>query len=173
MTRQPEPPRLSRNLAGMTTVLAGGVYALMIIGSYVAGAGYSLSCSGWPLCNGQLVPTSGGTDVQTIFTHRLLALAVGLLLLAMTWLAWRARQRDGLIAHALGGAVVLYVVQALVGAANIWTQLADWVAALHLALGAALWVTVVILNIRAHRLYELLPRVSNSQNKTDLAGATR
>ena len=165
--------RTPRGLAGMATVLAGATYALAIIGSYVSGAGYSLSCSGWPLCNGQLIPAEGGTDVQTIFMHRVLALLVGVVLVAMTWLAWRNRHRDRTMALLLTASSAVFVAQALIGAANIWTQLANWVAAAHLAFAALLWVTVVLINMRAHRLHELLPRSSHSRTNTDLAGATQ
>ena len=41
----------------LAVVTAIGVMGLMVIGSYVAVADYSLACSGWPLCNGDVVPT--------------------------------------------------------------------------------------------------------------------
>lgn len=172
ITHPSTAPRASRNIAGFATVLAGGTYALAIIGSYVSGAGYSLSCSGWPLCNGQLIP-AGGTDVQTIFAHRMLALLVGLVLVAMTVLAWRNVKRDRAMALLVTATSAIFVTQSIVGAANIWTQLANWVAAVHLAMAALLWVAVLLVNMRAHRLYELLPRRSHSRTNTDLAGATQ
>lgn len=172
IARPSTAPRTPRNLAGLATVLAGGTYALAIIGSYVSGAGYSLSCSGWPLCNGQLIP-NGGTDVQTIFAHRMLALLVSVVLVSMTWMAWRNARRDRTMALLLTATSGIFVLQSIIGAANIWTQLANWVAAVHLACAALLWVTVVLVNMRAHRLFELLPRRSHAHSNTDLAGATQ
>src|SRR3989304_6148525 len=52
--------------------------ALMLVGAYVAGAGYGLACSGWPLCNDAVVPGARAASVQFHFAHRLLALALGL-----------------------------------------------------------------------------------------------
>jgi heme o synthase len=39
----------------------------------------------------------------------------------------------------VGGAAALYAMQVIVGAAQIWTLLAPWAVALHLAIGAAIW----------------------------------
>ena len=68
----------------------------------------------------------------------------------------------------------IFVIQALIGAANIWTELADEVSAAHLAGATLLWLALAMLNIRVHRLYELLPLSSSpSHGRADLAGATR
>jgi heme A synthase len=67
----------------------------------------------------------------------------------------------------------VFALQAIVGAANVWTRLADEVSAAHLALGTLLWLTLAIVNIRVHRLYELLPRTSPVRPATDLAEAAR
>ncbi len=42
-----------------------------------------------------------------------------------------------------GTAAALYAVQVIVGALQIWTTLAPWAVALHLALGAAIWALLV------------------------------
>jgi heme A synthase len=152
---------------------AAGVLALMVIGAYVAVADYSLACSGWPLCNGDVVPSQSTTSVQVIFLHRVLALVVGLILLALLAKAWQERRAAplafGLAALAMG----LYGVQVIIGAANIWTEVADEVSTAHLAFGTLLWVSLAMLNIRVHRLYERLPRLTGENPSRGLAGAIR
>jgi heme A synthase len=70
--------------------------------------------------------------------------------------------------------VALYVTQVLIGAANIWTEVADEVSSAHLAFGTVLWLVLAILNIRIHGLYEWLPRSSDPASSRDLApGVTR
>ena len=64
-------------------------------------------------------------------------------------------------------------MQALIGAANIWTELADEVAAAHLATATLLWVVLALLNIRLWRLHELLPRSVSQSPRPGLAGVTR
>src|SRR5439155_19644506 len=65
---------VSARLCAATTLALFGV---MLVGSYVAGAGYSLACSGWPLCNGQVIPAETAASVQVHFLHRALALFAG------------------------------------------------------------------------------------------------
>jgi heme A synthase len=162
-----------RNAGSLATLALGGTLALMLAGSYVSGAGYGLACNGWPLCNGDVVPTTEAESVQAVFLHRVLALIVGALLVALAWSAWRVRTEMPVLATLALSGLVVFGVQALVGAASVWTRLADEVSAAHLALGTLLWLTLVLLNIRAHRVYEWLPRASQSRAKADLAEAAR
>ena len=68
----------------------------------------------------------------------------------------------------------IFVIQSLIGAANIWTELADEVSAAHLGGATLLWLTLAVLNIRVHRLHELLSYSSSpSQSRAGLAGASR
>ena len=152
---------------------AAGVMALMVIGAYVAVADYSLACSGWPLCNGEVVPNHDSTSVQVIYLHRVLAAVVGLVLLALLVVAWRERSQAPAMLALATAAFGLYWVQVFVGAANIWTEVADEVSTAHLAFGTLLWAVLALINIRAHRLYERLPGSLRSRPHTDLAGVTR
>jgi len=170
----PLPPLGSSIVAGRIAVLSAvGVMSLMVIGAYVAVADYSLACSGWPLCNGEVVPDHSLTSVQVIYLHRVLALIVGLVLLALLTVAWRERAQAPRLLTLAMVAFAVFWVQVIVGAANIWTEVADEVSTAHLAFGTLLWVVLAMLNIRAHRLYERLPGSMRSAPSSDLAGATR
>src|SRR5262249_36837995 len=81
------------------TAPAFALFALMIAGAYVAGAGYSLACSGWPLCNGQIVPSDGAAAVQIHFLHRALALLAGVSIAGLLATVWPQRQRAPLVAN--------------------------------------------------------------------------
>ena len=48
----------------------------------------------------------------------------------------------------VGTAATLFAVQVIVGALQIWTQLAPWAVSLHLALGAAIWGLLVTATLR-------------------------
>ncbi len=152
-------PRVSVFTGRVALLASSGTLALMLIGAYIAVADYALACSGWPFCNGEVVPSADITSVQVNFTHRFIAALLGLVILGLAWLAWRQR-REAPLAFALAlAAVGLYATQVLIGAANIWTEVADEVSAAHLAFGTLLWLTLAVLNIRIHGLYEWLPRV--------------
>lgn len=168
---QTEPPA-SRHLRRLSLTTLAALFLLMLVGSYVSGAGYSLACNGWPLCNGQVIP-SGGASVGTAFLHRLLALLVGVLLLLLLRQALRERDRLRGAAVLAPVALTVYLLQVLIGAANVWTRLAEPVSAAHLAVGVLLWAIVGLLALRALRADELLPRSWRQRPSRQLAGLAR
>jgi heme A synthase len=145
---------------------------LLLVGSYVSGAGYGLACDGWPLCNGSVLP-DGGTAVQLHFLHRALALSLGVLLLGLVWLGWQKRRTAPTAAAFALAALGLYVLQALIGAANIWSRLAVEASASHLAVAALLWAALALLNIRLHALHQLLPMTSERRIRPGLVEASQ
>jgi heme A synthase len=166
--RAPAPPAVGR----LAMLCAALTFPLLVVGSYVAGAGYGLACSGWPLCNNELVPSTDATSVQLVFMHRMLALLAGLAILALTIAALLSKASPSLKQLTLA-TLGVFAVQSIVGAANVWTQLADEVSAVHLALASLLWVLLALLNIRVHRLHELLPSQAGLKSGARLAGAAR
>ena len=168
-------PQISVKLstARVAVLAAAGTLLLMLIGSYVAGAHYGLACSGWPLCNGEVVPSSGGASVQVHFGHRFLALLVGLVVAGLAWLTWKERKASPVAFTVAAGVGTLFVTQSIVGAANIWTELADWVPALHLALATLIWVLLAYLNIHVWRLHEALPRSAGEARQPGFAEVSR
>ncbi len=133
-------------------------YALMLFGSQVTATASALIFgTAWPLFpDGTFIPIfDGNPDVASLQAanalHRIAAAVVGLIVLATAWIAWR-RAGDGrwgavaaqpTILALTGTAAALYAVQVIVGALQIWTTLAPWAVALHLALGAAIWSLLV------------------------------
>lgn len=130
---------------------AATAYLTLVIGSYISGTDASLACSGWPLCNGSLIP-GGDSDVGLHWLHRLLAGVLGLQLLALAYLAFEDRRRQPLLLALVGAAGVAFVAQALIGAANIWTELAAGVVVAHLSLAAVLWCLMVTVSALAFYL---------------------
>jgi heme A synthase len=167
-------PSVSPRFGRLALGASAATLVLAVAGSYVAGAGYGLACSGWPLCNGQVFPNADANSVQIHFFHRLMAAIVGIVLVTLAYQGWKLRKAEPLVANLTALALGVYLVQALIGAANIWTKLADEVSAAHLGGAALLWTVLAVLNIRVHRLHELLPYSSSSSPNTNkLAGAPR
>ncbi|MDQ4107245.1 MAG: heme o synthase [Actinomycetota bacterium] len=135
-------------LAVMTATVVG---LLLLVGTYVRASDAQLVFTDWPLMDGRLVPTLGGA-ATAMFLHRALA-AVALLL--VLWTAIRARNDDGrqaTLVRLSTAALMLFVVQILVGAANVWTRLRPWAVVAHVALSVLIWATVVALATVAARL---------------------
>jgi heme A synthase len=121
---------------------AAMAYVTLVLGSYISGTDASLACSGWPLCNGSLVP-GGDSAVGLHFLHRLVAGVLGIMLAALVYVAFEERRRQPLLLALASFTLVAYVAQALIGAANIWTELAAGVVVAHLSFAALLWCTLV------------------------------
>jgi heme A synthase len=135
-------------LAILTTAIA---FVTLVLGSYISGTDASLACSGWPLCNGSLTP-GGGSAVGLHYLHRLVAGMLGIMILALIYQAFDERRHQPLLLVLSSVAGVTYVAQALVGAANIWTNLAAGVVVTHLSLAALLWCIMVATSALAYYL---------------------
>ena len=149
----------ARGVAALSTALestytrlailtAAAAFVTLVLGSYISGTSASLACSGWPLCNGSVFP-GGSSDVGLHVLHRFIAGLLGLMLLGLTYQAFEERRREPLLIALTLFASGLYLVQVLVGAANVWTELAAGVVVLHLSLAALLWCVMVALSALA------------------------
>jgi len=123
--------------------------ALMLTGSYMSGSGAGLAYRDWPLFDGGLLPGDGRLAVIHA-THRISVLAVGVVLAYVTLSAWRTERANRPVLIGTTLALALYVAQAFVGAANIWTLLQPAANSAHLALAMAIWATLVAVATLAH-----------------------
>jgi len=114
---------------------AGCAYLLIVLGAVVRISGSGMGCGDhWPLCNGHLVPPLNDIPTVIEWSHRLLAALVSLLVLALAALAWRgARSLEPGARVAAYTAVVLLVIQVLLGAVTVKTGLTPVLVILHLA----------------------------------------
>jgi len=132
-------------LAVATSVL---MFALIVVGSIVRTTGSGLACPDWPLCHGQLIPPFD-FNVWMEWFHRLLALLVGLLLLATTGVVLANRETRAKLGGLAALSVALYLSQALLGALTVWKLLDPSVVSGHLAVGLLLFATFVTIAVVA------------------------
>ncbi|MFB3739188.1 MAG: heme o synthase [Candidatus Velamenicoccus archaeovorus] len=133
-----------RSFARVAMWTALATYALLLVGTYVRAEDAGVVFQDWPLMDGKLVPTLGGA-ATVMFAHRLLAAVVTLLVL---WVAIRVRTVPGRPRSlvALGTTLLLlFALQVLVGAANVWTGLEAWARATHVMVSALIWAVAVAL----------------------------
>jgi len=149
--RRPGPGG-SQRLTSLIAFTAAATFAMLIFGANVTAADAALIFPDWPLMGGALVPPFGdmpanaATPAFTHALHRYVGVVVGVAL-AGTWLAaWRGRRAgrvDATLYRLITVAAVLYPLQAVVGALQVWTQLAPWTQTLHVALAAFVWVAAI------------------------------
>ncbi len=139
------------SLTRLVAWTGAAVFAQMLLGSWVTGTGAGLAFNDFPLMNGSLLPTIS-VDQQTLqLAHRALAVIVAVLVLWTARQAWRsvdARRPRRLVSVAL----LLVALQLALGAANVWSRLSALFVVPHLAVGAALWATTVMLYLAIRRL---------------------
>jgi cytochrome c oxidase assembly protein subunit 15 len=114
-----------------------------VIGAYVRGEGAGLAFRDWPLMDGRVIPALSSIRPALHFAHRTMALAVGVLLSVLIVQAWRRRVDRPAVAWLCGAVGLLFVLQALVGAANVWSRLAPAAVVAHVALAGLIWSLMV------------------------------
>ncbi|HEX6938322.1 MAG TPA: COX15/CtaA family protein [Longimicrobiales bacterium] len=126
---------------GLAVITFGALTANTgLVGAQTAPSAAAWACQGFPLCNGAILP-KGAPLVHIQWTHRLLAY---LLLFHVTGAAIAA-VRGGAPRPVRNGALAslaLVIAQIIVAAGLIHMRLPSGMRALHLVVGAALWVAL-------------------------------
>lgn len=149
------PGTAARRFGKLAFVTAGFTYALIVFGGIVRITGSGMGCGDdWPLCHGQLIPPM---DFETLieYGHRLVAALLSFLVLGVAIYAWRHRRAAGIAGRGVVGwaliALLLLVVQVLVGAVTVWLELPASTVVLHLVLASALLAALIIAGLRARK----------------------
>ena len=148
----------SQRFTLLAALAAASIYALLLFGSHVTATEAALVFPDWPLFNGSLIPSFQQHPAEEMaqFLHRVVTVVAGLILLVTAWAAMRQpRHRRGTVVAMVHSALALFVIQVFVGAAQIFTSLADWAVALHVALAAAIWALTLAATIHSYYLTRL------------------
>jgi heme A synthase len=125
----------------LTAATGIATFVLIIVGGVVRVSDSGLGCGpagsgfhGWPFCNGDVVP---GVDLNSIveYTHRVLAIAVGFMILSLFVLAWRSHRQ---LLPATGALLALVIAQGGLGGATVEENLEEVYVAAHLGLAMLL-----------------------------------
>jgi heme A synthase len=108
--------KLNRFARYVWLVVAVNLFVI-IWGAYVRASFSGDGCgSHWPLCNGEVIPTTGVVKTLIELTHRLTS---GVALLLVAWLVWRARKlfpRGHQVRRGAFWSLIFILVEALIGA---------------------------------------------------------
>ena len=112
-------------------------FVTVLLGALTANLGATAACGGFPLCNGQLIPT-GGSLAAIHWTHRLLAYALAGYLI---WWIVRTRARVWWL-------VAIVALQIAIAATMVLSGFPGALQAAHAAVGAGVWAAIVIAALR-------------------------
>ncbi len=141
-------------LRRLSVVAIAVVYLQILLGAVMRHTGAGLAIPDFPLMFGRLVPPLemfGASGVPIHFAHRVGALLVAVVLV---WEAWRVLRRHDdhqELRHPAMLLLALLVLQVTLGALTVLTAKNVVVNTAHLATGALIFATTVVLALRAHR----------------------
>lgn len=121
-------------------LVAGMIYLQIIIGGLVSTNYAGLTCEGFPLCNGELIPTLSGL-VGLQVKHRLWGYITALAVFAFTHLIWKNKRQKWMDPQIVKYGIwlsILMIMQIGVGAANVIFKIPPIITTIHLGLAAAL-----------------------------------
>ncbi len=134
----------------LAALAALATYGLMLLGAHVTATGTALVFEDWPFMDGGLFPVLDPGVLPHVL-HRWATVAVGILVAGLVVAARRGREPAPLPAIATA-AGVLYLIQVVVGGAQVLTDLAPWTQVAHVALGAGVFGVLSVLAMSAHYL---------------------
>ncbi|MEY2478648.1 MAG: heme o synthase [Actinomycetota bacterium] len=121
-----------------------GVYAQLLLGSWVTGRGAGLAFTDWPMYGGRLVPDfDGREDAALQFAHRTWAYVLAVVVLLAARHARRAYPANSAVARFATAASALVFFQIAVGVLNIASRLHSAVVTVHLATATLIWGALV------------------------------
>lgn len=148
---------------------------LIMFGAFVRLTDSGLGCPDWPGCYGQLSPVGAATDIRAAFeamphgpvsftkawiemVHRYIGALLGMLIIGISWMAWRHRQ---VLGHSPALAIATLVAVCLQGAFGAWTvtmKLMPLIVTTHLLGGLLLLAMMTWLAAREKRHAAVLPQ---------------
>jgi protoheme IX farnesyltransferase len=132
--------RPADDLPGLLAATAMGVYLVLLAGATTAVTDAAAACAAWPVCgDGWTLPST--TTGYVALGHRLVAVGVGLLGIYTAVVGWRSASRR--VRASLVVAVVLYPLQAALGAVVATTGTTTLLTGLHLVAGTLIFVALV------------------------------
>ena len=125
----------------LSVLAAGAVYLLILSGSVVTATNATGACITWPLCQGQIFPSSSLAMIH--MAHRIVALVLGLFMLYVVHLGFRDAAKPRGIRRLSMAVAGFFTVQVLVGAFMVWGGFQPFMLALHLSVSAVVWALMV------------------------------
>jgi heme A synthase len=154
----------------LAKLAAAATFLLLVIGGTVNPTGSSLACPEPTLvCHGQLFPPMVG-GVLYEHGHRLAAMTVGLLQVALTVLMWLRRSELRRLGWVLLG---LVIAQGALGAITVGYKLPWFVSTGHLLLGMSYFAALIYTAFRTRPEPSVVELDRHARRRDELGGARR
>jgi heme a synthase len=128
------------------------IYVQLILGAWMRHAKAALAIPDFPLAFGRIIPPFTSPEVMIHFAHRMVALLILLMILWNLVNVMRSRHSHSGLKRPMILLGLLVVVQITLGAFTVWSQASVLFATAHVAVGATLLATSLVVTLRAYRL---------------------
>jgi heme o synthase len=118
------------------------VFLLLVSGTLVSGSSSGTACTGWPLCDGSLFPSTAAGWIN--LAHRAIVAIAGVMVALQTIQAWRTQRTQAPVLVAATAAGVLFFSQALMGAYKVIYGYPMYMVSLHEATAVAVWSALIV-----------------------------
>lgn len=143
-------------------LLNASIITTMILiawGAVVRGTHSGLGCPDWPLCHGEVIPPlEKKTYIE--LTHRIIAAIVGFMTLFAAIGIWRDAAKRALLGKVMAWAIVLLVVQSVLGGMAVLSNLHAHVIAVHLGLAFIFLGVLTKITMRHNDILAARPAVA-------------
>lgn len=146
-----------------------GTLVLVVSGAVVTGTSAYYTCTTWPLCSDQLIPSQ--LLPQIAMAHRVVAAAIGLLILYTFVETWRTRAHIVELKNASIVAALLFVAQIVISVVMVQTKFDIVWRLAHLAASTALWGAMVVLLIFSYQIKRTALDLSEKPAEVERAGS--
>jgi cytochrome c oxidase assembly protein subunit 15 len=136
--------------------LVGAVYCQLMIGAVMRHLHAGLSIPDFPLAFGRLIPPMINERVAIHFAHRVGALLVTSLAIALAAFIFTAARRHVRLVRPAAALLAALAAQIALGASVIWLRREPVITSLHVVNGAAVLTLALLLAMRATKLNALL-----------------
>jgi len=151
----PSPAPVSRAVGPLSWLLVAAVFCQLMIGAVMRHLHAGLSIPDFPLAFGRLIPPLTDERVAIHFAHRVGALVVTLLIIALVSVVFATARSHARLTRAAAGLLAALALQITLGAYVIWTHRSPEITSFHVVNGAIVLGVALLLAMRAARLKAL------------------
>jgi heme a synthase len=156
-----DPKRISATAThrNVFIIMAALVYLQLILGAVVRHSGAALAIPDFPLANGRLIPEFTTSQVAIHFFHRIGAVLVFIWTIVTARSVFAKYRNESKFMRPTILLIILVLAQIGIGGWTVLSKTAVPIATAHVAVGALILATTVVLVLRSFRYLEISPAV--------------
>ena len=146
LTASPTTERAGGPLRAWSLASVIFLLGLIILGGVVRITDSGLGCPDWPFCHGKVIPSS---DPATLieYSHRMVAAVTGLIIVVTGFVIWRSHRRERILTSPIILAILLLIVQVILGWITVRTELNEWLVMAHLTVAQSVLALMIVITV--------------------------